>query len=302
MDGSPQEMVGAWSAYLRQSVSRVAREDAGLRKLVETSGFIGTGIVDLTNPEEAEGMEGFPVVAGFQFGVQLFRAFATNEKSSDLVATIPLEGGRLQAPVREAIATFDGFAGPDGRIAAFYVDDRGVDCGITARHVVENYGISAFVPVECPECASGARLEAKAPGCIDAARVRFDCGGPFNHFSGVDPIVRPVSEGEEVAAHWGLSGRSRATVMQALSSPIEIMSAATPKNFLIDIHGCSGDSGSLIAAPDHGVGDEPDLVGLYLGRANCRDTAGNSVCYGYGLDLGQAAAILGANNLRGIHV
>lgn len=78
----------------------------------------------------------------------------------------------------------------------------------------------------------------------------------------------------------------------------QIKTAAVPKHFLTDVHGHPGDSGSLVSGLSNGL-EEPDLIGMYLGDTNCKDENGYFVTYGYGLDLQQAADILGANNLRG---
>jgi hypothetical protein len=165
--------------------------------------------------------------------------------------------------------------------------------------VVENYRIGQRVPVLCSDCGTAAKLAARAPGFIDAAKIIFPCGGPgWRYISKNNPIVRGAVEGETVEAHLGDTGKAICTVMLSLSTPSQIKSAATPKHFLTDIHGHPGDSGSLVSGPGNKP-SEPDLIGMYLGDTNCQDENGTFVTYGYGLDLQQAADILGAANLRG---
>lgn len=299
---SPGRRIGAWADYIRYRISREIFEDQVLDTLIETSGFVATGVFRVPNSPASRSFEGFPIVSGFQFGAVLFRGSRYSAAESDYVRSISLEFGRFQAPMIQTIATFNPHAipqTPDGYAAAIYEDDDGEDCGITAAHVVENHRIGQRVPVLCSDCGDAAKLAARAPGFIDAAKITFPCGGPgYSHFNNNAPVVRGAVEGETVEAHLGDTGRAICTVMLSLSTPSQIKSAATPKHFLTDIHGHPGDSGSLVSGQNN-RSTEADLIGMYLGDTNCRDENGNFVTYGYALDMQQAADILGANNLRG---
>ena len=110
--------------------------------------------------------------------------------------------------------------------------------------------------------------------------------------------VRSAYEGETVYIHLGNTGKSACTVMMSLSTTSEILSAAAPKHFLTDLHGHYGDSGSLISSSEY-HSEDGDLIGIYLGETNCQERNGAFVSYGYGLDLSQAARLLGTRNLKG---
>lgn len=71
-----------------------------------------------------------------------------------------------------------------------------------------------------------------------------------------------------------------------------------PKQFLTDLHGQQGDSGSLVAAAASNSAAQ-DLLGIYLGKTACWDTANRLVDYGFALDLEQAAQFFGATGIRG---
>jgi hypothetical protein len=294
----PSGQVGIWAAYLRFRIFEEARETPALRRYLESSGFVGTGVIRVSQKDDATPTEGFPVVNGYRFGALLLRA-ALSEEAADY-RTISLDAERFQAPMIQELATFDQHAPvrPDGYVAAVFTRTDGINGGITARHVVEGYRQGARVPVRCSVCRQGAQLAKKAPGLMDAATVEFKCGGPEVHTGGQRPDVRSAIEGEAVDVHFGDSGKKSCTVMQALSTAAQLLSAAAPQHFLIDLAGQPGDSGSLVSEPTGEAGN-PALIGMYLGQTRCEDVHGNSFNYGYGLDLPQAAAILGATGLLG---
>ncbi len=294
VDG-PERWIGVWSAYLRWQL-RAQSEESHFEKRIDQSGFVVTGIVRVTRPDEERTDPNFPIVRGYQFGALLLRGAPVPERYR---STIPLERGQMLVPIREVVASINlhdrGEA--DGCIAAVYLDNDGRSCGITAAHIVQRHREGERVPLHCSDCGSSARMLRRAPSLIDAATVRLPCGGP--HYRCPSPgHLRSAVEGETVHLYLGQSGTVPCTVMASASTPSQIKSAAMPKHFLTEKHGYPGDSGSLIAAPDDPHAPA-DLIGMYLGDAVCEDPDGVYVTYGYGLDLRQAADILGASGLQG---
>lgn len=290
----PERWIGAWSAYLRWRLQYEAA-DRFFGGRVEGVGFVATGIFRVTHPYEGATDPNFPIVGGLQFGALLLAGAPDLERYS---SSVPLEGGRLKAPVRETVASINlhSRAGADGHIAAVYYDEDGRSCGITARHVVQRYRRGDRVPLQCSDCGHDARMLRGAPGMIDAASVQLPCGGP--HYRCPPPArLRAAIEGETVDLHLGLSGRIGSTVMASVSTPSQIKSAAMPKHFLTEKHGYPGDSGSLVAGAEDN--DPADLIGMYLGDTVCEDPEGVFVTYGFALDLKQAADMLGARDLQG---
>lgn len=297
---SPGRRIGVWANFLRYRISRELAEDAELNKLLETSGFVATGVFRVPSTADADSFEGFPIVSGLQFGAVLFRGARAASADVDYISRISMETDGLHAPLVQTLATLNPHAPQQstGYVAAVYEDDNGEGCGITAGHVVERYNPRQWVPVHCSDCGCPAKLAIRAPGLIDAAKITFPCGGPVHASGGNSPVVRGAVEGETVELHLGNSGKTICTVMQSLSTHSQILSSATPKHFLTNFHGHPGDSGSLVSGQDNGRG-EPDLIGMYLGDASCKDRNGYFATYGFGLDLQQAAGILGASDLRG---
>ena len=292
----PGRRLGLWAEFLRHRIFREMLDSEMLRDLVETSGFVGTGIFRVPNAQDARDFEGFPIVSGYQFGAILLRAVRI--PGATYIGSLDVDGGRFEIPVLQTVATFNPHSAPDGYIAAVFEEDDGTKCGITARHVVDTDRLGQTVPVECSDCGAQTRLRRKAPGLIDAASVEFTCGSP--PMFPLHPVSNlcPASEGDTVEAHFGATGKKICTVMQSLSTAAQILCAAAPKHFLTDIHGHPGDSGSLLSEAATATG-EPALIGIYLGDADCEDEHQNCVTYGYGLDLHQAARILGAKDLNG---
>lgn len=287
----PERWIGVWSQYLRSRLQAEARSGPLAEALGQT-GFVATGIFRVMGPSETPASPEFPIVYGYQFGAVLLK---TARFDSFKEPSIPLEQGKLRAPLVETRATINQHKGnPEGYTAAVFADDDG-PCGITARHVVEKYQRGQPVPVYCSDCGEQAYLVAKAPGYIDAAKIHFPCGGP-QYWHQNHGRARSAIEGETVELHFGKTGKVLATVMSSLSSPSEIISAAMPRHFLTDQHGYFGDSGSLVAGDN---GADSDLIGLYLGDAACEAPNGVTSTYGYGLDLWQAAYVLGARDLKG---
>ena len=297
---SPGRRIGVWANFLRYRIGRELAEDRELDKLLETSGFMATGVFRVPSTAGGDSFEGFPIVGGLQFGAVLFRGARAVREDGDYIRGISMETDSFHAPMVQTLATLNPHAPqpPAGYVAAVYKDNNGEDCGITAAHVVEKYGPRQLVPVYCSDCGWPAKLAVRAPGLIDAAKITFPCGGPVPMPGGNSPAVRGAVEGETVELHLGNSGKTVCTVMQSLSTHSQIISAATPKHFLTNLYGHPGDSGSLVSGQDTGGGG-PDLIGMYLGSAGCKDGNGYFTTYGYGLDLQQAAGILGASGLRG---
>lgn len=297
---SPGGRIGVWANFLRYRFGRGLAEGLELDNLLETSGFMATGIFRVPSTVGADSFEGFPIVSGLQFGAVLLRGARAALADGDYIGRIPLDTDGFNAPLVQTLATLNPHAPPPpaGYVAAVYKDDSGEDCGITAAHVVEKYSPRHWVPVYCSDCGCPGKLAVRAPGLIDAAKITFPCGGPGHMLNGNSPAVRSAVEGETVELHLGNTGKMICTVMQSLSTHSQIISAAAPKHFLTDTHGHAGDSGSLVSGQDYSRG-EPDLIGMYLGSASCKDGNGYFVSYGYGLDLQQAAGILGASGLKG---
>lgn len=295
---SPGGRIGLWASYLRYRIHRDMQEDQSLSDLIGSSGFVGTGIFRVSSASDKRDREGFPNKNGYQFGAMLMRGARVKEGAS--IPDIFLESGRYSVPVIQMISRFNPHAptGRDGYISAVFDDEKGASFGITARHVVEGYRHRQKVPVECSDCGCPARLAMKAPGYIDAAMVELPCGGPAYNYTNGPQTVRSAVEGESVVVHFGDTGKTLCTVMQALSSPTEIKCAAAPKHFLTDINGHPGDSGSLVSGLPQST-RKTDLIGMYLGDTECEDDHQNYVTYGYSLDLKQAADILGATGLMG---
>lgn len=292
----PQRWISVWSEYLRSRL-QVEAQDGYLAEAFDRTGLVATGIFRVAGPYKDLASPEFPIVYGYQFGAVLLRGARLGDIKE---YSIVLERGRSRAPLLESVALFSPHAPttPDGYVAVVYEDDEGKKCGITAGHVVEKYRQGQRVPIECSECRTGARLVSRAPGFIDAAKVEFPCGGPSSTWYRNGANVRSAVEGETVHIHLGNTGKKVCTIMMSLSSPSEIKSAAIPRHFLTDQHGHYGDSGSLISAADDDH-ERADLIGIYLGDTICQEPNDAFVTYGYGLDLRQAAGLLGAHNLKG---
>jgi len=293
---SAMRWIGVWGEYLRLRL-RLNAEEGYLAEMFQRTGLIGTGIFRVAGGYDSEASSEFPIVDGYQFGTVFFQAARFGALAD---RSVVLERGQSRVPLLETVAIFNPHASttPDGYVAAVFEDDRGNQCGITAGHVVSRYQQGQLVPIECSECGHQGRLVSRAPGFIDAAVIKFSCGGPSPAVWRHPAPVRSAIEGETVHLHFGNTGIQASTVMMSLSSPSEIMSAAMPKHFLTDEHGYFGDSGSLISTP-HDDHEAAELIGIYLGDTNCRDPNGFFVNYGYALDLKQAAAVLGARDLKG---
>jgi len=274
----PARRIGIWSAFLRHRISRDISEGGFLEQLVQTSGFVATGI--FRAPFENPGIEysGFKQVAGYQFGAMLMRSKYHPESESPYISDVVMNFGAYRAPVMQCIAEFRKHGNSsDGYVAATFTDDNGDRGGLTAGHVVENYQRGQRVPVWCSDCSDEAKLKRLSPGQLDSAVVSFPCGGPYSSGNG---NVRAAIEGEHVEAHFGATGKERCTVMSALQTSSQIKSAAMPEQFLIDKHGYPGDSGSFVSGEDS-YDDARDLIGIYLGKTKCVDEHQKSYNYGY---------------------
>jgi len=289
---SPAARIGWWSDFVRANLASALGESEGARHVFESSGFVGIGIVrrvDLAPPQP----NGFPVIDGYQFGVMLLTARGRLVQTNR--GTLKLGKGGFEIPVVEYSAAFTNHASSwsEGFTAATF--EEGGQCyGITARHVVDRFQPGQHVPVECSVCKASARLDRKAPGLIDAAIVSFQCTCATHK----PAAVRNAVQGETIDVHFGSTARKSATVMMSLSTPSQILSAATPRHFLVDESGRFGDSGSLVSAENTGASPW-DLIGVYLGDCMCDNGTGLMARYGYALDMDQARRIFGVSGLKG---
>jgi hypothetical protein len=286
-------LVSGWASILRERLRQEIQGGRYIARLVETSGFVGVGIFRTSGRRRDNDYSGFPVVDGYQFGAVLLRAQLDPEFDGSDFPGVAIDRD-LFAPLVQFVAHTDLHTDlPDGRVAAYFVDDDGTRCAITARHVVEHQMKGQRVPVLCTACGRPARLRRRAPGLIDAAAVELVCGGP-PRAGGPGDFVRLAREGETVRLYLDSAFPRQSTVMLALQTNSELRTAAVPRHFLTSESGHGGDSGSLVS------GDSSrDLCGMYLGSTVCEDERGWSTTYGYALDLRQAADVLGATSLTG---
>lgn len=296
----PSYRIARWSFHLRSVLHRLLNEGSDLSKEVDSFGFIGTGIFPTSNESGTDDFPDFPIVKGYQFGAALFRAKLESDRPDTYRKGIDLEPERTKAPIVNLFADFTPHISgqhsnfPEGYVAALFRDQDGVDCGITAGHVVDNLNCGQLAPIICSACGAVTQMRRKAPGLIDAAVVEFTCGGPNYHHQTAQPGITPAIEGSTVQAHFGLSGRKLSTVAMALQTPTQIISAATPKHFLITEIGQPGDSGSLVSTDDS-LTQNRALVGIYLGKSDCEDEHRNPISFGYALDMEQATNVLRVN-------
>lgn len=296
---NPTRRIALWSAYLRHRISAALPERSDLRVAVAKSGFLATGIFRTPSRPSKEPHSGFNVVDGYQFGAALLLSQALQQRSEAYYSSIQLQKQRYSAPIIQSVAHFNLHASePDGHTSAYFRDDDGTNCGITAGHVVGRLQRGQRVPISCSLCGHTLRLARKAPGLIDAAALHFPCDCPEYMYPPGPATVRSAREGEVLWAHFGNTGSKECTVTMALQTPSEVICAATPKHFLIDTHGHPGDSGSLIAVSQTPLPSQ-ELVGMYLGEADCEDSMRNQFTYGYAIDLKQAAYTLDATILAG---
>ena len=186
---SPGARIGVWANFLRYRISRELAENHELDKLLETSGFVATGVFRVPSTGGADNFEGFPIVSGLQFGAVLFRGAPAARTDVDYITRVSIEIDGFHAPLVQTLATLNPHAPqpPAGYVAAVYEDDNGEDCGITAGHVVEKYSPRQWVPVYCSDCGYPAKLVVRAPALIDAAKITFPCGGPVHVAGGQQP-------------------------------------------------------------------------------------------------------------------
>lgn len=292
---SPELLLSAWSDRLRRRLAAEARKTRF--KLEQPgpafyrAGWIATGV--FRAGKDAPPSEAFPVIDGYCFGAVIMHGGQNGDMGG---YTLELEPG-IRAPVVERLAHFTAQAAlpPEGYAAAVY-EEAGKRFGLTAAHVVPRQRRGERVPVACSVCGVSARLENRAPGLLDAAKIEYVCDCQPGLPSGAH--MRRAMEGETVRLHLGRSGLRRATVAMSLSSPSEILTAALPRHFLTDVHGHFGDSGSLVAS-DHQDPGQADLIGLYLGEADSENPDQTFATYGYALNLCQAARVLRASDLVG---
>lgn len=87
---SPARRIGVWAAYLRYRIYRDMAENCLLRELVETSGFLATGIFHVPSVRDAGDYPGFDVVSGYQFGAVLLRGVLSPRIEGELYISLEL--------------------------------------------------------------------------------------------------------------------------------------------------------------------------------------------------------------------
>jgi hypothetical protein len=288
----PVRNISLWSAYLRHRIQIELLDNRELRERIERSGFIATGIFRTPRNVDYMGSEYFPIIEGYQFGMVILQSDMDPNRNNQNKKYSEIYLGNYSVPIVEFQSGISPhISNAQGHVAALFEDGGGNVFGITAAHVVNGYRKGQAVDVYCSACGASAILTKKAPGLLDAAIVKFSCGGAIYNYNPSSIELRPALEGESVSIYFGESGTRTATVMLSLQTPTEILSAATPKHFLIDEHGHPGDSGSLVAAADSSPHDDQELLGIYLGETDCEDGNQRMITYGYALDLKQAADI-----------
>jgi len=290
-----------WSEFLR---AEIRKNEIITSDLIKNTGFIATGIIHSTYEIESRSEETvFPAINGFQFGAALLRSSRPRDFQEDLITDISL-GDYGEVPLIQLEFGFSPHVfgsqiqSVDGHVAAVYKENN--HCfGLTADHIVSSYQIGQKVPIICSDCGQPAILTAPSPGVIDAAKVLFPCGGPYNVFS-TRPNLMPAKEGDQISLNLGSSGKVDASIMASLSTGAEIISAVAPKHFLTNVSGVKGDSGSLVSDLWSGKSNPPSaLVGMYLGSGTGKRKDGSFHKYGYGLDLQQVSDIFFASDLEG---
>ena len=288
----PVKNIGLWSAYLRHRIRVELSDNRELLERTERSGFIATGIFRTPSNVDYLSSEYFPAVEGYQFGMVILQSDMVSNRTEQNNKYSEIYLGNYLAPIVEFQSGITPhISNAQGHVAALFKDDDGDVFGITAAHVVNGYRKGQSVDVYCSDCGASAIVTKKAPGLLDAAIVKFPCGGAIYKYNPSSIELRPAIEGESISIYFGESGTRTATVMLSLQTPTEILSAAIPKHFLIDEHGHSGDSGSLVAGTDSSPYDDQELLGIYLGETDCEDGNQRMITYGYALDLKQAADI-----------
>lgn len=288
----PVRNISLWSAYLRHRIQIELSNNRELLERVERSGFIATGIFRTPRNVDYMSSEYFPIIKGYQFGMVILQSDMGANRNNQNKKYSEIYLGNYSAPIVEFQSGISPHvSNAQGHVAALFEGDNGDVFGITAAHVVNGYRKGQAVDVYCSNCGTTAILTKKAPGLLDAAIVKFPCGGGISNYNPSSIELRPALEGESVNIYFGESGTRAATVMLSLQTPTEILSAATPKHFLIDEHGHPGDSGSLVAGTDSWPHDDQELLGMYLGETDCEDGNQRMITYGYALDLKQAVDI-----------
>lgn len=277
--------VSAWARAVRDGLRGLLLElgpSSELRRLVDTSGWIGVGVLAPgTRSPETERF--FPQLDGLQFGAFLLRGRLDPRFESGFVDRVDLAGG-ASVPVFQLESRFRAqSAEPDGRVAA-YLEEDGVVCGITAGHVISGSRPGDEVLVTCPHGLPEARVRRGPVGLVDAGLVEFACSSQAPAALG---STRRALEGDQVVLDLA-GGPLETTVAATVTTTSELISAALPLHFLTDDSGVGGDSGSLVSTLDDGAG-----CGIYLGESTDKAADGRLVQHGCGLDLGQAAAVLG---------
>jgi hypothetical protein len=289
---SPVRNIALWSAYVRHQMRIQAMDIPEFRSYIERAGFVGSGILRTPRSRVDMNLEGFPIIDGYQFGVVILHSDITSSGEGKYNAEIAIRVADLMAPVVEFQSGISlHLTQAQGHVAALFKDSKNDTCGVTAAHVVNGFRTDQRVSIFCSDCGSPATLVRKAPGLLDAAIVKFPCGGALYKYSPTSIKLRPAFEGETVSIYFGRSGVRKATVMLSLQTPTDILSAAAPKHFLVDEHGNPGDSGSLVATLNSSPDGDHDLLGIYLGETDCEDGNQRMITYGFALELKQVCHV-----------
>lgn len=268
-----------WASALRSAFAARAQEDGELRRMLEDTALVGTGIFHVLGRDRV--VEGdLPEVDGLRFGTVLFSydpRFAQLRIPPTVVDDVafPVVCFRMERVPHQLE--------PDGRIAAYTLEGSTL-CGITAGHVVDRFAAGSRVPVGCVH-GHPARLVRPGPGYIDAALVELECSSTEAR----QRPVRHVGTGETALLHLQDGAPRRTTVMMGIDSVPRFLTAAVPQNFLTSEHGRPGQSGSLVSTLTG------EMCGIYLGKHNAANEHGVWAPYGHALDLRQAAKLLGAD-------
>lgn len=290
-----------WSQLVREDLEHLVRSgDADETvPLLVGSEAVGIGIF-YAAAGDVPANDDFPAVEGYCFGLSIYRPRSLVRGEYDggpRRANMRLTYNDYQLPVATFSSDFVTHFHPRRGRSSAMVDIGGSLYLITARHVVDHLKTGQSVDLSC---VHGSRkksiLIAKAPGSFDAALLE-----PLDSFKLCVPQTKPTAippvQGLSVNGHFGSNlAPQPATVLQSLSSPQGILSAAQPHTFLIDTTGAPGDSGSAVSS----VRDaENVMVGMYLGTS---DIEGNGVHknVGLALEIQQTLRIFKADLIGGI--
>lgn len=316
----------AAARFIRRDFARHT-DEGPLAEYLARSSLVGIGIGPATS--RSRSLDVFPVVEGWQFGAFIYLATApdkTPEPSGDnpdfaaFISKWPTTRDRpIEYPVNIVLGQYDEHVHPVGARAAAYVSTQGAPAILTPAHATRRASAGTPVAMHCPARSGICSLNVlKTAGpFVDAALLDDSCRcSVFHHPPVTTATTVPATIGASVhmclpsLRIQGSMPSAPATVTQDCGPPAQFLSAVQPRNFLTDVAGSPGDSGSLILdqsgniqagnfLPGLSYAGGP-LVGMYLGSTRVRARSGASVTMGYGVDLGYALTILGATLIAGL--